>query len=132
MDRIQPLRNVYFVVVYCSTWYVIHEATLATWNDFHRQLQETLSTKDRRVEALRLLESPIQKRNKSVPMSAEDMAHLFRQADPAISEPKNPRNRTYGVNEQQRPYAKPTTHRARFYQEGHGCLSECAGAQPSM
>lgn len=100
-DDVAKRRNVCFALEDGAlTWYENHEASLATWNDIREQLQETFSSTDRRDQALRLLESRIQKPNESVVMFAEDLARLFRRADPAMPEPKKLRYLMHGVKEQ--------------------------------
>lgn len=99
-DRLK-LRSIYFSLEDgARTWYENNERRMTTWNDFHREILETFSNTDRRDQALRLLESRIQKPNESVNMFAEDMARLFRRADPAMSEPKKLRYLMHGVKEQ--------------------------------
>lgn len=100
-DDALKLRNVYYSLEDGAlTWYENHEARLTTWTGFRQELQETFASPDRRDQALRLLESRIQKPNESVTVFSEDMARLFRRADPSMSEAKKLRYLMHGVKEQ--------------------------------
>lgn len=97
----QKLRNVYFSLEDgARTWFENREASLQSWDDFRQQLRDTFASTDRKDHALRLLESRVQKPNESVAMFAEDMARLFRRADPDMSEPKKLRYLMHGLKEQ--------------------------------
>ncbi|KAK8767011.1 hypothetical protein V5799_006207 [Amblyomma americanum] len=82
------------------TWYENHDASLSTWNAFRRQLVDTFATTDRRENSLRLLEVRVQKPNEIVAMFAEEMARLFRRADPDMTEQRKLRHLMHGVKEQ--------------------------------
>ncbi|XP_077557226.1 uncharacterized protein LOC144172341 [Haemaphysalis longicornis] len=99
----QKLGHVYYSLDDgARTWYENREARgeLSTWDEFRRELLESFACTDRRELAQRLLESRIQKPNETVAMFAEDMARLFRRADPDMSEPKKLRHLMHGVKEQ--------------------------------
>lgn len=102
-DPQQKLRQVYYSLDDgARTWYENREARgeLSTWDEFRQELLESFACTDRREHAQRLLESRIQKPNETVAMFAEDMARLFRRADPEMSEPKKLRHLMHGVKEQ--------------------------------
>ncbi|XP_077553329.1 uncharacterized protein LOC144168166 [Haemaphysalis longicornis] len=99
----QKLGHVYYSLDDgARTWYENREARgeLSTWDEFRWELLESFACTDRRDLAQRLLESRIQKPNETVAMFAEDMARLFRRADPDMSEPKKLRHLMHGVKEQ--------------------------------
>ncbi|XP_077548109.1 uncharacterized protein LOC144160855 [Haemaphysalis longicornis] len=100
-DARQKLREVYYSLEHgARTWFENREARLSTWEEFRQELLESFASSDRRDHAQRLLESRIQKPNETVAMFAEDMARLFRRADPEMSEPKKLRHLMHGVKEQ--------------------------------
>ncbi|XP_077551644.1 uncharacterized protein LOC144165723 [Haemaphysalis longicornis] len=95
------LHNVYFSLKDgAETWFLNNEASMQTWEEFREKLLETFSSTDRCDHAMRLLDSRIQKPNESVAMFAEDMARLFKRADPAMAEAKKLRYLMNGVKEQ--------------------------------
>lgn len=98
---IQKRRNVYYSLEDgAKTWFENREASLRTWDDVCQQLLESFANADRRDLAQRLLETRIQKPNESVAMFAEDMARLFKRADPDMAECKKIRHLMHGVKEQ--------------------------------
>lgn len=100
-SAVQKLQNVYYSLDEgARTWFENREARLRTWDDFCREVQETFANSDRRDHAQRLLEARIQKPNESVIMFTEDMARLFRRADPEMPESKKVRHLMHGVKEQ--------------------------------
>lgn len=100
-DAAQKLRNVYFSLEDgARTWFLNREARLQSWDDFREELHNTFASTDRRDHAMRLLELRVQKPNESVAMFAEDMARLFRRADPEMAEAKKLRYLMHGVKEQ--------------------------------
>lgn len=95
------LSSVYFYLKdHARTWYVNRERSFANWDDFRTQLLDTFTSIDRRENAQRLLEIRIQKPNESVAMFSEDMARLFRRADPDMPEERKLRYLLRGVKEQ--------------------------------
>lgn len=95
------LHNVYFSLKDgAETWFLNNEASMRTWEEFREKLLEKFSSTDRCDHAMRLLDSRIQKPNESVAMFAEDMARLFKRADPAMAEAKKLRYLMHGVKEQ--------------------------------
>ncbi|XP_077544514.1 uncharacterized protein LOC144156669 [Haemaphysalis longicornis] len=100
-DARQKLREVYYALEHgARTWFENREARLSTWEEFRQELLESFATTDRRDLAQRLLESRIQKPNETVTMFTEDMARLFKRADPEMSEPRKLRYLMHGVKEQ--------------------------------
>lgn len=97
----QKLQNAYFALEDgARTWFENREGKLRTWDEFCQELQESFANTDRRDRAQRLLESRIQKPNETVAMYVEDMARLFRRADPDMAEPKKLRYLMHGIKEQ--------------------------------
>ncbi|XP_077557462.1 uncharacterized protein LOC144172724 [Haemaphysalis longicornis] len=97
----QKLQQAYFALEDgARTWFENWEASLRTWEDFRREVQAKFANADRREQAQRLLEARTQKPNESVAMFAEDMARLFKRADPDMAECKKLRHLMHGVKEQ--------------------------------
>lgn len=97
----QKLFNVYFALEKSAkTWFENREGSLTTWEDFSRRFLDTFGDTNRRENALRLLDTRIQKPNEGVAMFAEDMARLFRRADPNMPEAKKLSHLMRGVKEQ--------------------------------
>lgn len=97
----QKLKEVYFALDDgARTWFKNREGNLRTWDEFRQEVQEAFANTDRRDHAQRLLESRIQKPNETVAMYVEDMARLFRRADPDMAEPKKLRYLMHGIKEQ--------------------------------
>lgn len=97
----QKLENVYYSLEDgARIWFENRERRLETWDDFRREVRDSFASSDRRDRAQSLLEIRIQKPNESVVMFVEDMARLFRRADPDMSEPKKLRYLMHGVKEQ--------------------------------
>lgn len=97
----QKLSRVYFALEDAArTWFVNREGNWPSWDEFRRQFLDTFGSTERRDHAQRLLESRIQKPNETVAMFAEDMARLFRRADPDMSETKKLSHLMRGVKEQ--------------------------------
>lgn len=85
----EKVSNLYFSLQgSAKTWFHNREGSFATWDEFSRRFLETFRNTDRRETAQRLLEARIQKPNEAVAMFAEDMARLFRRADPSMPESK--------------------------------------------
>ncbi|XP_077548426.1 uncharacterized protein LOC144161675 [Haemaphysalis longicornis] len=100
-DARQKLREVYYALEHgARTWFENREARLSTWEEFRQELLESFATTDRRDLAQRLLESRIRKPNETVTMFTEDMARLFKRADPEMSEPRKLRYLMHGIKEQ--------------------------------
>lgn len=97
----QKLSHVYFALDDSGrTWYENREAILTTWNDFRQKITDTFASADRRDRAQQLMELRVQQPNESVTMFAEDMARLFRRADPNMTEDRKLRYLMRGVKEQ--------------------------------
>lgn len=97
----QKLSHVYFSLEDAArTWFVNREGNWPSWDEFRRQFLDTFGSTERRDHAQRLLEARIQKPNETVAMFAEDMARLFRRADPGMSEAKKLSHLMRGVKEQ--------------------------------
>lgn len=97
----QKLKHLYFSLEDgARTWYENREGKFRSWDDFREQVLDTFASTDRRDRAQILLESRIQKPNESVAMFVEDMARLFRRADPDMSEAKKLRYLMHGIKEQ--------------------------------
>ncbi|XP_077547972.1 uncharacterized protein LOC144160606 [Haemaphysalis longicornis] len=94
------LHNVYYALEESArTWFENHEATLTPWNEFRRRFLATYACTDRREKAESALQARNQRPNESVTMYVEDMARLFRRADPAMSEEKKLRHLMRGVKQ---------------------------------
>ncbi|XP_077556277.1 uncharacterized protein LOC144170358 [Haemaphysalis longicornis] len=94
------LHNVYYALEESArTWFENHEATLTPWNEFCRRFLATYACTDRREKAESALQARNQRPNESVTMYVEDMARLFRRADPAMSEEKKLRHLMRGVKQ---------------------------------
>lgn len=97
----EKLRQVYYSLADgARTWYENREGRLDTWGDFCREIKESFANADRRDHAQRVLDARFQKPNETVSMFAEDMARLFRRADPDMAESKKVRYLMHGVKEQ--------------------------------
>lgn len=97
----EKLRQVYYSLADgARTWYENREGRIDTWGDFCREIKESFANADRRDHAQRLLDARFQKPNETVSMFAEDMARLFRRADPDMAESKKVRYLMHGVKEQ--------------------------------
>ncbi|XP_077528611.1 uncharacterized protein LOC144141005 [Haemaphysalis longicornis] len=100
-NAVHKLRNVYYSLEDgARIWLENHESSLRMWDDFGHDIREAFPNADRRDSALQLLESRVQKPHESVPMFAEDMAHLFCRADPDMSDPRKLRYLMHVVKEQ--------------------------------
>ncbi|XP_070385604.1 uncharacterized protein [Dermacentor albipictus] len=100
-DETRKLRNVYFALEESArTWYVNHEATLSSWEEFRRQLLATYASTDRREKAEHALQARNQRTNESVGMYIEDMSRLFTRADPNMTEEKKLRHLMRGVKQE--------------------------------
>ncbi|XP_077563980.1 uncharacterized protein LOC144179480 [Haemaphysalis longicornis] len=94
------LHNVYYALEESArTWFENHEATLTPWNEFRRRFLATYACTDRREKAESALQARNQRPNENVTMYVEDMARLFRRADPAMSEEKKLRHLMRGVKQ---------------------------------
>ncbi|XP_075529543.1 uncharacterized protein LOC142561134 [Dermacentor variabilis] len=100
-DETRKLCNVYFALEESArTWYVNHEATLSSWEEFRRQLLATYASTDRREKAEHALQARNQRTNESVGMYIEDMSRLFTRADPNMIEEKKLRHLMRGVKQE--------------------------------
>nr|XP_054929118.1 uncharacterized protein LOC126535649 [Dermacentor andersoni] len=100
-DETRKLRNVYFALEESArTWYVNHEATLSSWEEFRRQLLAAYASTDRREKAEHALQARNQRTNESVGMYIEDMSRLFTRAGPNMSEEKKLRHLMRGVKQE--------------------------------
>lgn len=96
----QKLTHAYFALEKSArTWYENREASFHTWGNFRRQLLDSFASSDRRDYAQQLIEARVQQPNESVVMYAEDMARLFRRADPDMTEAKKVRHLMRGIKE---------------------------------
>lgn len=97
----RKLRNVYYALEDSArTWYENHEAVISSWEQCRQQLLETYQNGDRKEKAEAALQSRNQRPNESVTMYVEDMARLFRRADPGMPDEKKVRHLMRGVKEE--------------------------------
>ncbi|XP_077519787.1 uncharacterized protein LOC144129496 [Amblyomma americanum] len=97
----RKLHNVYFALEESPrTWFENHETTLPTWETFCQNLLATFLNADRREKAEAALHSRNQHTNESVPMYIEDMALLFKRADPNMTEEKKLHHLMRGVKQE--------------------------------
>lgn len=97
----RKLHNVYFALEEpARTWFENHEAKMSSWPEFRRELLATYVNIDRKERAEAALQARIQHPNESVAMYAEDMARLFRRADPSMTDEKKVRHLMRGVRQE--------------------------------
>ncbi|XP_077508720.1 uncharacterized protein LOC144120171 [Amblyomma americanum] len=97
----RKLHNVYFAVEESArTWFENHETTLPIWETFCQNLLAKFPNAGRREKAEAALHSRNQRTNESVRMCIEDMARLFKRADPNMTENKKLRHLMRGVKQE--------------------------------
>ncbi|KAK8759107.1 hypothetical protein V5799_003261 [Amblyomma americanum] len=95
------LQHVFFSLEGAArTWFENRESSITTWNVFKDQFLKDFTTVIRRERADLLLQSRTQLPNESILVYFEEMAKLFRRADPDMTEQKKLRYLMRGVKEQ--------------------------------
>ncbi|XP_077553159.1 uncharacterized protein LOC144167894 [Haemaphysalis longicornis] len=99
-DNRFKLPNVYFSLEEnARTWYENNESTMSSWEEFCQRLLATYPNSDRKEKAEAALQTRNQRPNESVAMYAEHMAHLFKRADPSMTDDTKVRHLMRGVKQ---------------------------------